>query len=77
MSDHNLATVIGYTAQWFPETNEVQIELDLLNNERKSLGKMDMQEAGTLLSMLGKDGKKSISYRDGAYMQVNEYYRFK
>ena len=75
--NEDLKTVVGYTAIWFPETDEVQIELNFLNSSRKSLGKMDSNKAAPLLNLLSKNGKKSISYMEDQYMQVSEYYKFR
>lgn len=73
----DLSTVVGYTSLWHSNSNDVSIELALLGGERKKLGKMDFEQANTLLGMLTKNGKKSVSYKDNEYLQVSEFYQFR
>ncbi|TLS68966.1 hypothetical protein FE236_09855 [Mariprofundus erugo] len=77
MSSEELATVMGYSAKWYQDTGDVLVELSLLNGKRKSLGRMDAGQAAVLLAMLGRNGKKLVTYKDDQYMQVSEYYKFR
>lgn len=77
MNTKDLATVVGYTSLWHSKTNNVSIELALLGGGRKQLGTMDYEQANTIIGMLTKNGKKSVSYKDNEYLQVSEFYQFK
>ena len=76
-STKDLSTVIGYTSLWHSDSNDVSIELALISGERKRLGKMNPDQANAMLTMLGKNSKKSVSYKDGKDLQVSEFYQFK
>jgi len=77
MNTNDLATVVGYTSLWHSESNSVSIELALLGGGRKPLGTMNCEQANMIISMLTKNGKKSVSYKDNEYLQVSEFYQFK
>ena len=73
----DLATVVGYTSLWHIERNTVSIELAIVGGGRELLEEMDCAQAHTLIAMLTKNGKKSVSYKKGDYLQSSEFYPFK